>query len=59
MKNCREEFQLGGDVGRFTDYYLIFVRDGSQFLRDPLANYLLFFLLWKCDEMARSYCHYK
>lgn len=36
--NCREE----GDVGRFTEYYLIFVRDSSQFLRVPLANYILF-----------------
>lgn len=45
MKNYREEeFRLEGDVGGFTENYLIFVRDGSLFLRDPLANEPLFFL---------------
>lgn len=55
MKNCREVFLVEGDVGRFTEYYLIFVREGSQFLRDPLANDLIFSYLavwWNDQELS-------
>lgn len=42
MTNGEKSFCSEENVGSFTEYYQILVRDGSQFFREPLANDLIY-----------------